>query len=303
MRPAREEDLPSAERASAVLFFEADQSSRRVGEPEIRPRSETASKQWIERMRFYLEADPAGCWVAVDAGGVGAGGIDGDGVDGGGVVGFAMSQNRGRVWYLATYGVLTRCQGQGIGRRLMDAALAHADGRPGLFSSSVHPGATRRYRKAGFLLYPQMRMVGTVDRSALPAISGLREGRPEDLEWMDRLDEEIRGAGHGPDHAYMLDRLRLVVSEDLLRPGYAYVDDEENRAVLLAAAEPRTAQNLLWEALAASRGDTLVNCITTANHWAVDVGLAARLDIGQEGYLALRGMAEPAPYLASGHFL
>ncbi|WP_327256618.1 GNAT family N-acetyltransferase [Streptomyces sp. NBC_01244] len=299
VRPAREEDLPSAERASAALFFEADQSSRRVSEPEIRPRSEAASKQWIERMRFYLEVDPAGCWVAVDADAAGVGPDGGVG----GVVGFAMSQNRGRVWYLATYGVLTRYQGRGIGRRLIDAALAHADGRPGLFSSSVHPGATRRYRQAGFLLYPQMRMVGTVDRSALPAISGLREGRPEDLAWMDRLDERIRGAGHGPDHAHMLDRLRLVVSQDLRRPGYAYIDDEENRAVLLAASEPRTAQNLLWEALAASRGETLVNCITTANHWAVDVGLAARLDIGQEGYLALRGMAEPAPYLASGHFL
>ncbi|MFF3209471.1 GNAT family N-acetyltransferase [Streptomyces sp. NPDC002886] len=291
VRPAREEDLPSAERASAVLFFEADQSSRRVGEPEIQPRSESGSKQWIERMRFYLEIDPAGCWVAVDA------------AEDNGVIGFAIAQNRGRVWYLATYGVLTRYQGRGIGRRLMDAALAHADGRPGLFSSSVHPGATRRYRRAGFLLHPQMRMVGTVDRSTLPVVNGLREGRPEDLEWMDRLDERIRGAGHGPDHAYMLERLRLVVSEDLRRPGYAYVDDEENRAVLLAAAEPRTAQDLLWEALAASRGDTLVNCITTGNHWAVDVGLAARLDIGQEGYLALRGMPEPAPYLASGHFL
>lgn len=60
---------------------------------------------------------------------------------------------------------------------------------------------------------------------------------------------------------------------------------------------------MLWEALASSDGDTLVNCITTANHWAVDVGLAARLDIGQEGYLAVRGMTDPVPYLANGHFL
>jgi hypothetical protein len=30
---------------------------------------------------------------------------------------------------------------------------------------------------------------------------------------------------------------------------------------------------------------------------------AARLDIGQEGYLAVRGMRDPRPYLASGHFL
>jgi hypothetical protein len=35
----------------------------------------------------------------------------------------------------------------------------------------------------------------------------------------------------------------------------------------------------------------------------VDVGLAARLAIGQEGYLAVRGMKDPAPYLASRHFL
>ncbi|MDW4908574.1 hypothetical protein RB628_25355 [Streptomyces sp. ADMS] len=71
----------------------------------------------------------------------------------------------------------------------------------------------------------------------------------------------------------------------------------------MAAAHPGTAQRLLWEALASSRGRTLVNCITTPSQWAVDVGLAARLDIGQEGYIAVRDMPAPAPYLASGHFL
>jgi hypothetical protein len=57
----------------------------------------------------------------------------------------------------------------GIDKRLMGAVLSHANGRPGMFCSTVHPGATRRYRLAGFSLYPQMRMVGTVDRSALPS--------------------------------------------------------------------------------------------------------------------------------------
>ena len=36
---------------------------------------------------------------------------------------------------------------------------------------------------------------------------------------------------------------------------------------------------------------TTSSCITTASHF------------GEEGYLALRGLTEPAPYLASGHFL
>ena len=43
--------------------------------------------------------------------------------------------------------------------------------------------------------------------------------------------------------------------------------------------------------------------VTGANDWAVDVGLAARLDLRQEGYLACRGMKPPAPYLHNGAFL
>ncbi|MGD3111124.1 GNAT family N-acetyltransferase [Streptomyces sp. YGL11-2] len=287
----REDDLPLAERASAVTFLEADRATRRVSDPQPEPRSAGAARQWIERMRFFLRVDPGGCWVAVDGG-----------ERAGGVVGFAISQNRERLWYLATYGVLPSHQGRGIGRRLMDAALAHSNGRAGIFSSSVHPGATRRYRLAGFSLHPQMRMVGTVDRSTLPAVDGLREGRADDVAWMDALDRRLRGAGHGPDHGYLLGGLRLMVSRDRNRPGYVYID-ERGRASLLAAAHPETAQRLLWEALAAARGRTLVNCITAPNEWAIDVGLAARLDIGQEGYLAVRDMAIPANYLASGHFL
>lgn len=120
---------------------------------------------------------------------------------------------------------------------------------------------------------------------------------------MDRLDQSLRGGGHGPDHRHMLESMRLVVSDARGRRGYVYIDHERDRPALLAAADTATAGTLLWEALAATRAETLVNCVTTANHWAVDVGLAARLDLAQEGYLALRGMPEPAPYLASGYYL
>lgn len=290
IRPMRVDDLASAERAAAVTFLEGDRLTRRVSEPEPEPRSTATSEQWIERMGFFLATDPGGCLVAVEG-------------DGDEVTGFAISQNRDHVWFLATYGVLPGRQGTGIGRRLMDAVLAHADGRPGLFLSTVHPAATRRYRLAGFSLHPQMRMIGTVDRAVLPAVTGLEEGTADDFEWMDRLDRELRGAGHGPDHPYMLRTLpRLVVRRTKGRAGYVWIDDR-GRVALLGAEHTETAQQLLWEALAASKGRTLVNCITTANQWAVDVGLAARLDIGQEGYLALRGMPDPAPYLASSHFL
>ena len=146
IRPMTEDDLESTERASALTFLDADRRDRRVSEPEPSPRSATASAQWIDRMRFFLGVDPDGCWVAAD------------GED---IVGFAISQNRDALWYLATYGVVTAHQGRGVGRLLMDAVLTHAEDRPGMFSSTVHPGATRRYRLAGFTLHPQMRMVGT----------------------------------------------------------------------------------------------------------------------------------------------
>ncbi|MGI5321465.1 GNAT family N-acetyltransferase [Actinomadura nitritigenes] len=288
IRRMSRDDLVATERTAAVTFLEGDRLSQRVGEPDPEPPTEEQSRRLIDRMGHFLSVDPDGCWIAEE-------GRD--------VVGFAVSQNRERLWYLATYGVLPDRQGKGIGKRLMDAVLRHAGDRPGLFSSTVHPAATRRYRLAGFTLHPQMRMVGTVDRSALPAVRGLRDGRLSDLEWMDQLDTAVRGAGHGPDHVHMLETLRLVVSDAPGRRGYVYIDEAAGRPALLAADRPDTAETLLWEALAAARGDTLVNCITTGNHWAVDVGLAARLDIGQEGYIAVRGMPAPAPYLASGHYL
>lgn len=129
----------------------------------------------------------------------------------------AISQNRGCFWFPATYGVLPDHQGMGMGMGIggqpMDAVLAHADGRQGMFSSTVHSGATRRYRLAGFSSYPQTRMVDTVDRSTLPVVAGFREWQASDLDWTDRLGHDLRGAGHGPDHGYMLDTLRLVASQ------------------------------------------------------------------------------------------
>jgi GNAT superfamily N-acetyltransferase len=280
-------DLPAAERTSGVVFFDGDRRDRRVSDPEPEPRSAEAVKRWIDRTRHFLEVDPGGCWVAVD---------------GEQVVGLAISQIRGPLWYLATFAVLTNQQGQGIGKRLLDAVLGHADGRRGMFCSSVHPAATRRYRLAGFSLHPQMRMVGTVDRSTLPAVTGLSEGTTDDFDWMNQLDQQLRGAGHGADHQHLLNTYRLVVSGGANARGYVYIDDR-GRPLLLAATDRRTAESLLWEALASTQADTLVNCITTPNEWAVDVGLAAGLHIGQEGYLAVRGMPPPAPYLADGQYL
>ena len=131
IRPMSEGDLGAAEHAAAVTFLEGDRLNRMADEPEPQPPTPDQSRRWVEQIGYLLSVDPQGCWVAER---------DGE------IVGFAVSQNRGPLWYLATYGVLPSEQGKGVGQRLMDAVLAHADGRPGLFSSTVHPAATRRYR-------------------------------------------------------------------------------------------------------------------------------------------------------------
>jgi hypothetical protein len=61
----------------------------------------------------------------------------------------------------------------------------------------------------------------------------------------------------------------------------------------------------MWEALASSRPDRPVRVphVTAANEWAIDVGLAARLSVHQGGYLCLRGMKPPTPYLHHGSLL
>lgn len=286
------DDVPAAAHAEAAAFLEVDRMGRLWNEPEPAPPDEASRRRWIAGMGHHLATDPGGCRVAES--------------DAGEIVGFAVSQNRGGFWYLASYGVVPGLQSKGVGTRLLDAALAHADGRPGMISSSPHPGATRRYRRAGFTMLPEMRMTGRVDRAALPALDGLRDGRRDDLEWMDALDERLRGGGHGPDHVHMLDDLglRLVVSASPAeRPGYVYINEESGHSVLLAAADVETAEKLLWEALAHAHEETVINRITSGNQWAIDVGLDARLDLGQTGYLALRGLPEPVPYLASGHHL
>jgi predicted N-acetyltransferase YhbS len=279
------DDVPAAEEISADAFFELDLALRTAAEPLPERRDAERGAGWIERTRRFLDTDPGGCWVAED---------------GGQVVGLATSIRRDEVWCLVTFAVRPTLQGAGIGARLLDAAQQHGAGcSRAMLSASADPRAARRYHAAGFALHPQLRLSGPVDRSALPVVTGLRSGRPEDHEWMDDLDRHHRGGPHGPDRDALGGDGDLVVAAD--RSGYAYTSP--SRLTLLAARDEATARDLFWECLARSGESFLAGHVTTANAWAVDVGLAARLELTTRGYLGLRGMAPPAPYLHDGALL
>lgn len=290
VRPMRDDDVPAVERLTATAFHAVSLRTRRGDGPEPQPRSADGSDRWRLRARHLLGTDPEGCFVAeTPAGPVGA----------------VIALRRDLTWILSTYAVAPEVQGRGVGRQLLAAALDH--GRSclrGMIASSEDQRALRRYHAAGFELHPMMRLSGVVPRAALPVVERVREGSAADVDLLDSVDRRVRDAAHGPDHELLLGLHRLVVSDGPTGSGYAYVADGGG-TTLLAATSRRTATRLLWECLAASSPDEPcdVEGVTAANAWAVDVGMAAGMAVHTEGYLALRGMRPPAPYLPSGHVL
>ena len=236
-----------------------------------------------------MRTDPGGCWVAEDETGM---------------VGMATSFRRETLWCLATYAVLPGRQGQGIGKPLLAAALDH--GRActrGMLSASSDAKAVRIYRQAGFDLHPQMYLTGTVDRSAIPVVEKVREGSAGDVDLMDSLDRAARGAGHGPDHELMLRTWRLLVSDTSTGSGYAYLD-ERGQAGPPGREQPAYGRPApVGRPGRGTRAGDACRHVTSANQWVLDVGFAARLELHQEGYLGLRGMKPPAPYVHNGALL
>ncbi len=263
---------------------ELDHRTHQRAWPDPSPRPPHRAALWQTRTLHLLATDPGGCWVAE---------VDGE------IVGFATSLVRELMWILASYAVRPGLQGRGLGRALLDAALHHGRGcLRGMLNASADPQALRRYALAGFTLHPQLLLRGRVDRALLPVVEHVRDGTDGDRDLLDSLDRRTRGAAHGADHALLARELRLIVTDRPAGSGYAYVSDT-GAPVVLAASSRKAAMSLTWEALAMTDPDTPVELalVSPANDWAVDVAIAARLDVWSRGFLALRGMKEPTPYV------
>ena len=287
MRPS---DVSDVEQLTGAAYHQLDVLTRPGNWPVPSGRDERTAAQWRQRCLRSIETDPGGCWVAEDDDAL---------------VGVAISARRELMWILSGYAVAPNAQGTGLGARLLDAALSYGAGcLRGMLASSVDPRAVRRYRLAGFTLHPTMLLRGRVDRELLPVVDFVREGTPTDRDLADSVDRLTRGAAHGPDHESLAALADMLVVDRPTGQGYAYVRPGGSVAAL-AATNLRTAQRLLWECLSRSTPDSPVEVghLTAEQEWAVDVGMAARLDLHQRGYLALRHMRPPAPYLPSGYHL
>ena len=281
LRPMRADDIAAVESITDAAFAPFGDG--------LFPRTAIRAERFRRRFRHQFATDPGGCWVAEAAGEV---------------VGETISLRRERLWILSSYAVLPSAQDRGIGKALLERALTYAEGCVrGMIVGSPDPRAARRYRFAGFTLHPLMHLHGTVDRPVLPFVDHVRPGTIADLALLESVDRQVRGASHGPDHRLLGGDHPLLVCDTFLGNGYAYVLD--GSLALLAATSRRVAHKLLWEVLARSTPGEEINVrnITVENEWALDIGLAAGLAVETSGYLCLRGMRPPAPYVPSGAYL
>lgn len=278
IRPLRPEDVDEARVAARAAL-----------PPPAELDPEQALRFWAVRLERLLATDPGGCWAAED--------------DEGRIVGTALSLVRDGVWGLSFLAVHPDRQAQGIGRRLIDATLAHADGARGaIIASSVDPKAMRRYARAGFDLRPCVAAAGIVDRGALPA--GLRSRPTDDLSLAAELGREIRGAAYGPED---VEGIHLGTGGIGLRHG----DDgiavaTQGSPSLVVARTEEAAADLLWSCLASGPpgGSVHVDFVMAGQDWAIRTALDAGLALSPDGPMFTRGELGPLrPWLPAGTLL
>ncbi|MGH3357770.1 MAG: GNAT family N-acetyltransferase [Nocardioidaceae bacterium] len=290
IRPMRLGDVDEAELLTGDAFHALDVATHQANWPVPARRSDARRAAWRDRSCHLLEYDAGGCWVAEDDEGL---------------LGAATSLRRETLWALSSFAVRGDAQGAGVGKALMEAVLTYSQGCVrGMIDSSQDPRAVRRYHRAGFAIYPQMLVNGVVDRTRIPVVEHVRDGSLTDVDLLDSVDRHTRGAAHGVDHELMVHQHTLRVVDDSTGSGYAYVP-AAGGAYLLAATNRRTASRLLWDGLASTApgAEVTVSNLTGEQDWAIDVATEAGLGVHQRGYLALRFMKPPAPYVPSPHFL
>lgn len=280
LRPLLPADVPAAHELSFRTFAALDAS---VGEP-VPEHTDVVRRHGEARVRHLQRTDPDGAWAAVD---------------GDALVGVALASRRGPLWFLSLLTVDPERQAAGTGRRLIEAALQTCDGVGGICSSE-DPKALHRYGSAGFDLHPAFRVRGTLDRSRLPAVTGVRAGSlDDDRELVDAVALEVRGAPVGPDvDAWAEAGAQLLVADGPAGLGYAAVRRGSVRPI--AATTPQAARVLMVTGLASVEGEVSVSFITATEQWAVAVARELRLPVEPFEVFARKGWAPAAPYVPDG---
>jgi GNAT superfamily N-acetyltransferase len=278
-----EADVPAVQELMVATFADL---ARRLHEPAP-PHPDPDPRPGYVRLRRVLETDPGGCWVT----------DDGDGE----LTGAGLAILREGVWGLSLLVVRPGLQSAGLGSALLRRTLDYGDGaRGGIILASPDPRALRAYTRAGFTLHPTASATG-----APQGVAAAPEVRPftsDDHELAAAVDRAVRGAAHGAD----LDALAAGGCELLTFPERGYAIHNAGEVKTIAAFDEQAAAALLRTVLARvpAGGKAEVDWLTGAQQWAIDVAVAARMELRPAGAVMLRGDVGPfRPYVPSGAYL
>jgi len=188
IRKVRPDDLEEVWRVHVAA---SNDLSTRRGRPAGRPADAPVSSD----ARAGLASDPDGYFCAVE---------DGQ------ICGMVSALVRGRVWYLSMFFVLPGHQGRGLGRALLERALAYGEARGAEIRctwATLDPRAQARYVMAGMApRWPIYRVDGdaaAVARLTARAGLGPRErAQPCDHGTAEKLTAEVFGGSRDDDLAY-----------------------------------------------------------------------------------------------------
>jgi GNAT superfamily N-acetyltransferase len=253
---------------------------------------DTSRIAWAQsRIRHLTSTDPDGCVVAEQ---------DGQ------VVGVGLAIKRGSLWFLSLLTVRSGYQNAGVGRRMLEATLDYGTGCPrAMICSSPDPKALRSYGRSGFALHAGYEAVGQVDRTAVPANLGVRDGDWErDTEFVEHLIAQRRGEPYGPDLRWCREQgMRLMIRDGGSPHDEAAVLTGDGQVGTLAAASDEAAARVLWAAIASVEGEVTIDYLLNNQQWAIDIALRAHLRLSSVDTLCTRGdLTPPDHYLPSGVF-
>lgn len=235
---------------------------------------------------ILLTHDRPGCWVA-DAGTAG-------------IVGVALSQRHDLLW---TMSALQTAPGWAAALApLLDAALGHSRGcLRGMARLGTGPEKAAAMRRAGFDLHPTMRLHGVIERASLRFVEAVRSESTASHVVVDSVDRQVRGGARGPALAGLAEATELLVCDTGSAQGYAY--HRAGTPVTVAGTSREAARRTLWAVLSQRpHGHPVeIGGLSAEQDWALDVGLAAGLAVAPDGYLALRHLRAPAPFLPGPH--
>ncbi|QHB99212.1 GNAT family N-acetyltransferase [Epidermidibacterium keratini] len=218
--------------------------------------------------------------------------------DDGKVNGAMMAINREGMIIMSMLAVRPKAQGRGYAAAIIDRMRAMLDDYRRAMAVVKASETIRAMFPWNFDVHPAMRAGGQIDRSRLSTTKSVREGTPQDRDFIEGLDRRLRGASRGVDHDLLASRARLFVAEERSARGYAYAHSDGS-PLTLAATTTTVARELLTSCLASgSPGDApVVRNLTGEQRWAFDVVRSLGMDLHLAGPVIVRGMALPAPYL------